>query len=479
MHFVSFEFLLFLAIVLGLYSRLAHSWQNRWLLAASYVFYGWWDWRFLGLIVLSSVVDFVCGQIADPNAATPRSDRARRAAVALSAGTNLGLLGLFKYFGFFVDSMKSLLGDHMALPWGLDTLDLILPVGISFYTFQTMSYTIDVYRGQLAPTRRLDEFLLYVAFFPQLVAGPIERGHRLLPQIQRPRSVTRSDLTSGAQLALFGFFQKMVVADNLGVYVSSVFTNPDATVSSISITLATYAFALQIYADFAGYTDIARGVARMLGFDLMRNFRTPYFATNPSDFWQRWHISLSSWLRDYLYIPLGGNRGGAVRTWRNLSITMLLGGLWHGAAWNYVLWGAYHAGLLAAFHLLVTRADARSAATIVRRGPLFWAKAVGYFHLTCFGWLIFRADSLEQLGHFLTALVNDHAVPDILASSILMIAVFALPLLLFDLHRYRIDRLEPWRAWPVLGQVAFQVTLIYAIVLLGTPHAADFIYFQF
>ena len=409
MSFVSSAYILFLAAVCLLYFRLPHRWQNRMLLVASYVFYGWWDWRFLGLILFSSLVDYACGLwMAERGEA--RASR-RRWAVTLSVVTNLGLLAAFKYFGFFVASARALLGSF-PLPLGLDTLDIILPVGISFYTFQSMSYTIDVYRGDTTPTRKLDDFLLYVSFFPQLVAGPIERSRHLLPQIQSPRLVDGDTIARGAQLALVGFFKKMVVADNLAPYVESVFratSTADMTPDGFSVVLATWAFAIQIYGDFSGYTDIARGSARMLGFDLGPNFRAPYLATNPSDFWQRWHISLSSWLRDYLYIPLGGNRGGRFKTYRNLTLTMLLGGLWHGAAWNFVVWGAFHGVLLVVFHQLVSRREMRKVTARRRTELVFWLKAAAFFQLTCVGWLLFRVDDLSQAATFATVVFTSFA----------------------------------------------------------------------
>ncbi len=329
------------------------------LLAASYVFYGWWDWRFLSLILLSSVVDFVCGGMLDQSRGRERSVRSRRGILGLSVAMNLGLLGFFKYFGFFVESAQALLGSF-GLPWGLDSLEIGLPVGISFYTFQTMSYTIDVYRGKMTSTRRLDDFMLFVAFFPQLVAGPIERASHLLPQIEKPRHATAEEFCSGAELLLVGAFFKMVVGDNMAPYVNTVFHSSDP--GGASVALASVAFAFQIYADFAGYSLIARGVARMLGFDIAANFWVPYISRSPSEFWRRWHISLSSWLRDYLYISLGGNRRGQWKTYRNLCLTMLLGGLWHGASWTFVAWAHSTGCCLSRIALLETGSARRAPA---------------------------------------------------------------------------------------------------------------------
>ncbi len=476
MHFVSLTFIAFFAVVVLAYRRLELRGQNRLLLVASYVFYGAWDWRFLGLIVGSSLVDYACGRRVDQALSPQATARQRKAAVAVSVTVNLGLLAVFKYFGFFVDSLRALAGQ---IGWSVDgpVVEIVLPVGISFYTFQTLSYTIDIYRGQVHAARRLDDYLVFVAFFPQLVAGPIERARHLLPQIEQPRVVRADQLSSGALLALVGFAKKMVVADNLSPYVESIYRQDSP--AGAALWLATYAFALQIYADFSGYTDIARGTARMLGIDLCRNFRTPYFATNPSDFWARWHISLSSWLRDYLYIPLGGSRGAGWQTARNLFLTMLLGGLWHGAAWHFVWWGAYHGVLLTLFHRVLSRRDARAVAHTVRGGPAFWLKVVGFFQLTCLGWLIFRIPDASALPAWIGTLLQPTGWADLAPAAVWQLVALGVPLMVVDWIRYRRDDPEPWTALPAAPKAALIVALFYAIVLLGTPHAAQFIYFQF
>ncbi|HEX9885444.1 MAG TPA: MBOAT family O-acyltransferase [Longimicrobiales bacterium] len=349
MLFNSPEYGLFLVVVVAAYFGLPHRAQNRFLLVASYVFYSFWDVRFLSLILVSTTVDFVAGRrIA---LARGRGD-GRRARVWLVASvvTNLGLLATFKYFGFFAEGLHALLAVV-----GLDTsspvLEIALPVGISFYTFQTMSYTIDVWRGRMEPVDDALDFALFVAFFPQLVAGPIERASHLLPQIQAPRTVGPEDWSRGLYLILVGLVRKVVIADTAGVLVNRYFNSPERF-TSLQLACGLALFAIQAYGDFAGYSNIARGSARLLGFDLMRNFRHPYFATNPSDFWHRWHVSLSSWLRDYLYIPLGGSRRGERRTYVNLVITMFLSGLWHGAGANFVLFGLLHGAYLAGYRAL-------------------------------------------------------------------------------------------------------------------------------
>jgi D-alanyl-lipoteichoic acid acyltransferase DltB (MBOAT superfamily) len=474
MLFNSWLFPPFLLVVLALYYRLQRRGQNVMLLLASYFFYACWDWRFLGLLLLSTGVDWT---LANWISRAPTRAHARRF-VATSVLVNLLFLGFFKYFNFFIDSADALLQalGLQPLAWHMH---IVLPVGISFYTFQSISYIVDVYRGEVEPARDPLDFALFVAFFPHMVAGPIMHSRDLLPQIQKPRQVTRQHLREAAWLMLYGFFKKLVVGDNLAPLVNGVYAQPDA--SGSAVLLATYAFAFQIYCDFSGYTDIARGCAKLMGIELMLNFDRPYLATNPSDFWRRWHISLSTWLRDYLYVPLGGNRLGALLTHRNLALTMLLGGLWHGAAWNFVLWGAYH-GLLLIVHRLFTR-DLRSGVPSPPSTPaLAGLRRVGaqllMFHATCYGWLLFRATSLEQCLNFTRALFSGfeglrfHAlVPPLVA---LGAAVF-----LIDLWVRNAD--DPghspgWRA----GFGACVCTLMaLAVVLLAPPGTQSFIYFQF
>ena len=339
MLFNSDLFLKFFAAFLLLYFLVRHQlvWRNVLIVIASYTFYGWWDYRFLSLLVISSLLDFVVGRCLQGIERPAR----RKLLLALSIAGNLTILGFFKYYDFFAASLASLLTE-LGMPFNVRTLGIILPVGISFYTFQTMSYAIDVYRRQITATRNLINFLAFVSFFPQLVAGPIERAGHLLPQFERTLAITAAMLEEGLWLVLWGMFKKVVLADNLAPLVDLVYQ--PTTVSGPLVLLGTVAFAFQIYCDFSGYSDIARGTAKFLGFDIMVNFNVPYAAANLREFWQRWHISLSTWLRDYLYISLGGNRRGPARTYLNLLLTMLLGGLWHGAAWNFVLWGLWHGG---------------------------------------------------------------------------------------------------------------------------------------
>jgi alginate O-acetyltransferase complex protein AlgI len=470
--FNSLEFALFFAAVFVLSLVLPHRAQNRMLLAASYLFYSAWDWRFLGLIALSTLVDFGVGLrlsgTSDP--------RIRRWWVTLSVVTNLGILGAFKYAGFFAESLADLLASFGV---GLSPFiaGVALPVGISFYTFQSLSYTIDIYRYRLEPTRDPLDFALFVAFFPQLVAGPIERARRLLPQILEPRQRSLERTSSGLWLVLWGTFKKVVIADNLAPLVDAVYA-PGAAPTAIEVLVATYAFAIQIYCDFSGYTDVARGTARMLGFELMLNFRLPYFASSPAEFWRRWHISLSTWLRDYLYISLGGNRRGSVVTLRNLALTMILGGLWHGAAWNFVLWGAFHAGLLIAHRLLQPRLARVVPAGGVSRSAWTCASVILTFHLVCLGWLFFRADSLTRIG----ALLGSFAAglePGLAGAWVGPLALLCAPLLIVQLLQLSSGRVEapPRISLPLRIGVAMLAAI--AIVLLGEDYGEPFIYFQF
>ena len=335
MLFNSYPFWAFFLIVYIVYLKLPKNYQNIYLLIASYIFYGSWDWRFLSLIMISTMVDFWAG------ISIVKNDIKRNVYLSISIITNLGILGIFKYFGFFSDQLShffTLMGVDYLFP----TMNIILPIGISFYTFQTMSYTIDIYRGNMEPIDNLIDFALYVSFFPQLVAGPIERSYRLLPQIIQPRQFCKANISEGLYYIIYGLFLKIVIADNMAIISDSIFNQDPEDLVGVDVLFGSYAFAFQIYGDFSGYSFIAKGLAKCLGIDLMTNFKMPYLSIDPSDFWRRWHISLSSWLRDYLYIPLGGNKQGKLKTYRNLFITMLLGGLWHGANWTFIFWGMFH-----------------------------------------------------------------------------------------------------------------------------------------
>jgi D-alanyl-lipoteichoic acid acyltransferase DltB (MBOAT superfamily) len=469
MLFNSGVFLQFFAAFLLLYwlvrSHL-HA-RNILIVLASYLFYGWWDWRFLSLLIFTSLVDFAVGVGLDRS----KTPRRRRGLLVISVGVNLGVLGFFKYYGFFVESFAALL-EQIGVPFHPQTLSIVLPVGISFYTFQSMSYAIDVYRRQIPATHSLLNFLAYVSFFPQLVAGPIERAAHLLPQFERSQSITRPMLEEGVWLILWGLFKKVVLADNLAPLVELVYQG--SAWSGPTVILGTLAFAFQIYCDFSGYSDIARGAARVLGFDIMFNFNLPYAASDLRDFWRRWHISLSTWLRDYLYISLGGNRRGPARTYANLLVTMLLGGLWHGAAWNFVLWGAWHGVGLAAH-----RAASGSQSPPVPHRPwrrgLIWMLTmlfVGY------GWLLFRARSFEQIAAMTWAL-GDFSTPVWLGSYLINLFAFTVPLIAMEIWmRWKEDRLVPLTL-PPWARAALQGALLAAIVLFWEKEHVPFIYFQF
>ncbi len=462
MFFNSETFLWFLLAFTLLYYlvRKNLSQRNLLILGASYLFYGWWDWRFLFLLLGSSLVDYYIGlrvkETKDPGS--------RKKLVAISLLVNLGALGIFKYLDFFIGSFQTVL-QTVGVQTNLPLLEVILPVGISFYTFQSLSYTLDVYRNKVEPTKDIVAFLAYVSFFPQLVAGPIERASNLLPQFLSERKVTKMGFESGLWLVIWGMFKKVVLADNFGL-LSDMIYGPHAVDGAI-VVLATIAFGMQIYCDFSGYSDIARGLASMMGFHLMVNFNLPYFATSPSDFWRRWHISLSTWFRDYLYIPLGGNRGKAGSIMRNLLITMLVAGLWHGAGWNFVLWGLWHGVMLCLFQ----------ATALDKKIPSF----VGWFLtmvVVFYGWLMFRAQSLDHIFQ-LTSNIFVLNFPVWIGSYVLNLAVFTLPLLAMQIWQYRTQTIYPMlphRTWLKAGLMS---VCIFLITVFWNPAGSPFIYFQF
>jgi alginate O-acetyltransferase complex protein AlgI len=535
MLFNSTVFFLFFAAFFALYWRLGARLraQNILVLGASLFFYGWWDERFLLLIAASTAVDFVAGlgaagerlRAADLRraglylgavavAATlptfaeswrwlvltgafalggwavaflierAPGDR-RKLWLAASLVSNLGLLAVFKYFGFFTESFIAA-AESIGFRVNAPMMEIVLPIGISFYTFQTLSYTIDIWRGQMHPTRRLVDFAAYVAFFPQLVAGPIERARALLPQFETRRRWNAEKARDGTLLFLWGLYKKTVIADNLAPIVNAAFAAP-AESSPAFMLLGVLGFAAQIYCDFSGYSDMARGLARMLGFELMVNFNLPYFSRTPSEFWRRWHISLSSWLRDYLYVPLGGNRGGAIRTYRNLFLTMLLGGLWHGAAWTFIVWGAFHGAILAFYRAL-------SIDSMIERAKGSGALIVNLIAwgvmsiLTLVGWTFFRAQSLPDAFVALDrafrfdSLRTLSDVPE--ASLVLSLTA---PLIIANVaNRFFAPALRGLAAEtrmagaiPYLVRVSAVLTLVCAAAFLSAEGQQDFIYFDF
>ncbi len=483
MTFHSLDFLAFFVIVVALYWRLGHGGQNWLLLVGSYVFYGWVHPWFLILIFASTFVDYWAARAMGPTAvfgwASARPE-ARRRWLLVSLVSNLGLLGFFKYFNFFVDNVFVVL-DVMGLGVPKPALEIVLPVGISFYTFQTLSYTIDVYRGRLEPRRSFLDVAVFVAFFPQLVAGPIERASHLLPQVEQPRVFSAALARNALVLMLWGFFKKLVIADNVGVAANKVFALADPTFPVL--WAGVFAFGIQIYADFSAYSDIARGTARWLGFDVMKNFNHPYAATGPADFWHRWHISLSTWFRDYVYVPLGGSRTGTAMWARNVLITFVVSGFWHGASWNFVLWGLFHGVLL-----LV----ARALAPFEPRG--LWGRLAApvqmlvMFALANVGWLIFREREFDVLVSDLllspwAATVADRQTG---AYLFLLTAVYALPLWLhaaWDALPFarRQDAGRASYATPgwIAAQALFCGVLFALIVIFRSRESLSFIYFQF
>lgn len=548
MLFNSIEFPIFLIFTYIAYRILPFRGQNLLLLIASYIFYGWWDERFLFLIVLSTTIDFCCGLMIEtgrlsllerlvpsvylilasilfatlrwenailnnsfldfsinwselfpdtlsgwailitilalillanlaylPLSRLPQNKR-KKFFLIVSIFANLGILGIFKYYNFFVDSAESIL-DPLGVQTSFSSLNIILPVGISFYTFQTMSYTIDIYKNQLKATNNFLDFALFVSFFPQLVAGPIERASELLPRILSPRKLSFKQSSRGLYLIFFGLFKKIAVADSIAKSVNSIYET-SRQVYWLDIVLATFIFAIQIYCDFSGYTDIARGVSKLFGIELMHNFNLPYFSKNPSEFWQRWHISLSTWLRDYLYIPLGGNRKGNV--YRNLMITMVLGGLWHGAGWNFVLWGFYQGSLLCIYRL---RNKVFSSKTVL---PKSWSTVnsliatLVFFILTCYGWLLFRANSFEQIITFTQILFTDTANFTLSIDKPTLAGLFGLPLLIiYEFVEYFNKSATFYLSFPAVIR-GILYGLLTTIMIMGMSNEPEqFIYFQF
>lgn len=475
MTFNSLTFLIFLAVFFPLYFA-TFGVVRMWIcLIASNVFYGWWDVRFLALIWASTLMDYSIGLLMERTTNPLR----RKILIAITVVVNLTFLGFFKYFNFFVESFQSL-SDALGLNISTTTLNITLPIGISFYTFMTMSYTIDVYRKEIPAEHSLLKFATFVAFFPHLVAGPILRARDLLPQLHGQHRFDGDRMISGIGLVLFGFFKKVVVADSAGLVVDGIFSEPSLH-TSLGLVVGVVLYAFQIYCDFSGYTDIAIGVARIMGVDFCDNFRTPYISKSFSEFWQRWHISLSTWLRDYLYIPLGGNRSGKATTYRNLAITMLLGGLWHGANWKFVIWGGLHG-----MYLVLQRVFSRPWERIRRifkipdrlNGILLIALV---FTLTCLAWIFFRANSTKDAFHIIQRIV---AFDDLRLSAIrnplptTKCAAMILILLVIEAadRRYKFQNLMLQS--PVFC-VFFFNTLLWSIALFGTFGSTTFIYFQF
>ncbi|MBI1224018.1 MAG: MBOAT family protein [Bacteroidetes bacterium] len=406
MFFNSIEFLIFLTVVFFLYWFVANrnlKTQNLLIVIASYVFYGWWDWRFLSLILFSTIVDYTIGRLLE----NEENILKRKIFLWVSVIINLGLLGFFKYYNFFLDSLFELI-PSLKTGAGFNSLNIILPVGISFYTFQTMSYTIDIFKRDLAPTRDFIAFSAFVSFFPQLVAGPIERATNLLPQILKSRKFDFQTAVQGMRLMLWGFFKKIVIADALSPSVNEIFGH-FSDYSSPTLIMGAVFFSFQIYCDFSGYSDIARGLAKLFGFELMVNFNFPYFSRNIAEFWRRWHISLSTWFRDYLYIPLGGSRVGKQKNIRNIFIIFLVSGLWHGANWTFVAWGGIHAILFITSFVRKSNRKYLDALSETK----YWLPnlnesmlVVKTFLTVTIAWIFFRSESINQAFQYISGIFN-------------------------------------------------------------------------
>ena len=477
MLFNSFEYLLFLPTVFLLYWFVFNKQiklQNLLLLAVSYVFYGWWDWRFLSLIVFSSIIDFYCGIYINKS----KSEQLKKRWLILSMLVNLGFLGVFKYFNFFSKSLEEALHS---VGYQIDTLTLniILPVGISFYTFQTMSYTIDVYRNKLKPTKDSVAFFAFVSFFPQLVAGPIERATNLLPQFYKKRTLDYNQATDGLRQILWGLFKKIVIADNCAIIVNQIFDNyTDYNASTLIIGAIFFAF--QIYGDFSGYSDIAIGTSRLFGFNLMQNFAFPYFSRDIAEFWRRWHISLSTWFRDYVYIPLGGSRGGISMKIRNTFIIFIVSGFWHGANWTFIIWGALNAIYFLPLLLLnKNRTNTNVVAenkTIIGFKELF--QVILTFGLTTMAWIFFRAPNITYAIDYISKIFNKSAfhAPQVTLKPFVFIIILIIIEWLQRDKKHALAFSDSKISKPLRWVLYY--TLIIIIFWFGAEKQ-EFIYFQF
>jgi D-alanyl-lipoteichoic acid acyltransferase DltB (MBOAT superfamily) len=482
MLFHTWVFFIFFLIVYPVYLlvRRNNRLMNLWLMIASYTFYGWWNPWYLLLLFGTSAIDYLMVLLME------RNRRTRTLWLVISLVSNFGFLGYFKYSGFITENLNTFLA-HLGFPWLLPNpvaypnamlalvgvhedhffTKVILPIGISFHTFQSMSYTIDAYRGVIQTERSFVRFLTFVSFFPQLVAGPIERASNLLPQLQSTPTITREDITDGLSLFLVGFFKKVALADYLSRYVDPIYGNP-GLYQGPALVLATLAFGWQIYFDFSGYTDMARGIAQVMGFRMMLNFNNPYTATGLGDFWNRWHISLSTWFKDYLYFPLGGSRHGKLRTYFNMFVTMVVSGIWHGAAWTFVTWGALHA-----LGRCLTR-ELEQTEFYKDRVPRLLKQAL-VFTFVMFTWVFFRADGLDTawliIRRMFTTGWADPRLPLVMASLVLAVWIYQL----LYTSRARLGRALEWQ--PV--QVGLAVAMVAYLAVVTQPSTKQFIYFQF
>lgn len=488
MLFNSIEFAIFLPVVFILYWAIFNKYiksRNIFLIAVSYFFYGWWDWRFLSLLIFSSLVDFFVSlklkEIED--------SKKRKILLMITLFVNLGILFFFKYFNFFIDNFYEVFtffGSHFNKP----TLRIILPVGISFYTFQTMSYTIDVYRKNLEPTKDIFSFLAYVSFFPQLVAGPIERAKNFLPQFYTSKNFHYHYATDGLRQILWGFFKKVVIADNAAVYVNEIFSNY-THYSGSTLLWGAILFAFQIYGDFSGYSDIAIGTAKLFGFRLMRNFAFPYFSRDIAEFWRRWHISLSSWFKDYVYIPLGGSRGTKLKVIRNTFIIFILSGFWHGANWTFVFWGALNAAYF--LPLLLTKKNRQNLEIVAQHSIFPSLKEVfqiaSTFLLTVMAWIFFRSESLHKAFDYIYLLFTKKpfSIPHVeptykiiqVISQLTLFLLVAFLIIMEYIQRRKQHALQFNKDNFVVLRWAAYITVAFIILFFGNFNHTSFIYFAF
>jgi alginate O-acetyltransferase complex protein AlgI len=524
--FNSITFAVFFAAFFPIYLLVRRKvfYRNLFLILSSYIFYGWWDPRFLILVAVSTSVDYVAalGAAVKPVPVIDRiksgafllavtggslafasrpdmwlaplvfagvtaagfvtylidrapADRRRFYWLCLSLVTNLGILAFFKYFNFFVGSIAaafSLVGIELQMA----SLSIILPVGLSFYTFQAISRTVDCYRGKFDPSYSIINYAAYHAFFPQLVAGPIERAAHLMPQFETVLPITRELLKTGALLFVWGLYQKIVIADNLAPLANAIFIDPGGK-SAAATLMGVIAFSFQIYCDFCGYSNMARGLARCLGFDLMVNFNLPYFSRTPSEFWQRWHISLSGWLRDYLYIPLGGNRRGTAALYNNLMVTMLLGGLWHGAGWTFVVWGGFHGAIQVVFRALKVDSLIKQFRFGTPAG--FLVHVISWFATMCLvaiGWVFFRARSFTDAATVLQKLIGTTGYE---YSTFRPLLIYVLPLILVEIFQRVSNQIESFTAGPFLIRYSVVLFVTFSLLTLAAPGGQAFIYFDF
>jgi alginate O-acetyltransferase complex protein AlgI len=466
MLFDSPIFFVFLIIVVAVYWKLSWRQQNLFLLVASYFFYGWWDWRFLSLMAASTLFDFAIAR----RIYSTQNISARRAWMIASIVLNLSFLGVFKYFNFFIDSFAGVLQTVGVQHVPMTALRILLPPGISFYTFQAIAYVVDVYKGKIKPSESLLDYALFISLFPHLIAGPIQRPGHLLPQIQENRGFDEDRFFDGLLLIVSGLFRKCIIADNCALIANAAFGGRFGPPNIYIVFLGTYAFAWQIYGDFSGYSDIARGVAQLLGFHFMINFRQPYLATSLREFWQRWHISLSSWIRDYIYLNLR-------LSYRNLLVTMLICGLWHGANWTFVLWGGMHGAAMALERLGMQLRG--TASRLTKPGAIkIWAQRILLFHFLCLTWIFFRAGSLSSAVQFLAGVKNFHWDPTYLIA-FKFLALFSIPLFLLDLFNEKAGTEYLFQQRSPMFRVAAGFATALLLVLFSANEASTFVYFQF